>query len=95
MLLLVSALTIFKDFENLPVACLAESAVCAVRAVNGVQEVVQEAVVGVVGLVDRVISLEKDGVLWVDDWVADLEVEIGLWTCARHRGGRSTSVNAL
>ena len=51
----------------------------AVGAVDGVEEVVEEAFVGVVGFVDGVVGLEKDRVLWVDDWVGDLEVEIRLW----------------
>jgi hypothetical protein len=42
------------------VAGLAERGVCAVAPVNGVQEVVQEALVGVVRLVDWVVGLEQD-----------------------------------
>ena len=51
----------------------------AVGAVDGVEEVVEEAFEGVVGLVDGVIGLEEDGVLGVNDWVGDLEVEVRLW----------------
>jgi hypothetical protein len=52
--------------------------VAAVGAIDSVQEVVQEAFVGVVVLIDRVIGLEEDGVLRIDDRVRDLEVEVRL-----------------
>ena len=51
----------------------------AVGAVDGVEEVVEEAFEGVVGFIDGVVGLEEDRILGVNDWVGDLEVEVRLW----------------
>lgn len=60
------------------VSSLAECRVCAVRSIDSVQEVVEKALIGVVCLVDRVICLEENGLLGVDQRVGNLEVEVGL-----------------
>jgi hypothetical protein len=52
--------------------------VAAVGTIDGVQKVVQETFVGVIVLIDWVIGLEEDRVLWIDDRVRDLEVEVRL-----------------
>ena len=58
------------------VSSLTVSGEGAVGAIDGVEEVVEEALVDVIGLVDWVIGLEQDAVLWVDNGVGDLEVEV-------------------
>lgn len=67
----------------------------AVRTIDGVEEVVQESLVDVVGLVDWVVSLEEDGVLWPNDWVGDLEVEVGFRASSGNAGWGSTAIDTL
>ena len=76
------------------VAGLAKGAEGAVGTVEGIEESVQEAsstltTGGVVGIV----GLEDDAVLWVDDGVGDLEIEVGLgsWAAA----GSSATVDTI
>lgn len=58
--------------------------VVAVRTVDRIQEVVQEAVEGVVALVDHVVCLEQNRVLRPNDRIGDLEVQIRLGPCFVH-----------
>lgn len=69
------------------VPCFAESGVVTVRTVNGVEKGVQEALAWYdpFSVVD-VVGLEENAVLGVDDWVGNLEVEIG-FTARLGRGG--------
>lgn len=60
---------------------LAKRRVRAIGAIDGIEEVVQEATVVVVGFGGVVIGLKKDGILGVDDGVGDLEIKIRFWTC--------------
>jgi hypothetical protein len=46
----------------------------AIRTINSIQEVVEKSGVIVVGFVDRIIGLEKNGFLRVDEGKSDLEV---------------------
>jgi hypothetical protein len=48
----------------------------AIRTINSTQEVVEESSVIVVGLVDWIIGLEKNGSLRVDEREGDLEVQV-------------------
>lgn len=65
------------------VSGLSKGGIATVRAINGIQEVVEEALEDVVVLVDWVIRLEQNCVLRVDDWVRDLEVQVRLGSCLR------------
>lgn len=67
----------------------------AVGAVDGVEEVVEEAFEDVVGFVDGVVGLEEDRVLGINDWVGDLEIEVRLWAGGGDRGGSDSAVNGV
>jgi hypothetical protein len=41
------------------------------------------------------IGLEEDGVLWPDDRVRDLKVQVGFWPCVGHGGWGCSAVNGL
>ena len=56
------------------VSGLAIGCVVTVRAIDGIEEVVEEAIVSVVVFVVVVVSLEENGILRVDDWVRNLEI---------------------
>ena len=58
------------------VACLTKSRKGAVRTIDPIQEVVQEPLISIVGLVDIIVGLEQDRILGVDDRITDLEVEV-------------------
>ena len=47
-----------------------------IRIINSIQEVVEEPSVIVVGLIDWIIGLEKNGSLRVDEREGDLEIQI-------------------
>jgi hypothetical protein len=47
-----------------------------IRTINSIQEVVEESSVIVVGLIDWIIGLEKNGSLRVDEREGDLEIQI-------------------
>ena len=57
------------------VARLIESTVSTVRAIDSIEEVVQEAIVCVVRFGGLVISLEKLDLLSIYQWVGKLEIE--------------------
>ena len=70
------------------VAGFSKGGVRAIGAVNGVEKVVEEAFEGIVGFVDVVVSLEEDAVLGVDDWIGDLEIQIGFGAGVCESGNR-------
>jgi hypothetical protein len=77
------------------VSFLSECVKGAVASVDGVEEVVQEALEDVVLFIHRVIGLVKDGVLGVDDWVRDLEVERRLEASLRWGNGCNGAINEI
>lgn len=77
------------------VASLAKRAVGAVAAVNSVQEVVQEAVEGVVVFIWHIVGLEEYAVLRPDDRVRNLEVEVGLKTSVRNADRSDGTIDSL
>lgn len=70
-------LTLVAALSRVGVGWVQRGNLAAVGAVDGVEEVVQEAFVGVVVLVDGVVGLVEDGVLGPDERVRDLEVQVG------------------
>ena len=77
------------------VASLIKGGKGAVRTIDPIQEVVQEPLICIVGLVDIIVGLEQDRILGVDDRITDLEVEVGLWACTLHWIGGSGTINPV
>lgn len=67
----------------------------AVRSIDGIQKGVQEALEGVVILIDVVVCLEENSILRPDDGVRDLEIKIRFRPCVLSRCRRSGTVDAL
>ena len=76
------------------VTSLAKGGISAVGAINSVKEGVKKALAELLagGIID-IVCLEEDAVLWIDDWVGNLEVKIGLAAGSCHRG--CTAIDAL
>ena len=81
--LVATLLWVRVRWVNRGVASLVERRVSAVRSINGIEEVVQETVVCVVGLGGLVICLEQDWYAWVDERNGDGKIQDRLQTSIR------------
>jgi len=84
-----------QDLLNWAVASLVESRVSAVRSINGIEEVVQETIVSVVGLGWLIVGLEQNRHTWVDERDGDGKIQDRLQTSYRLGNRAGSTVDSV